>query len=910
MTKKNFTRRITSMVCAAVLSAGLAISSLPAGALAVHAEENTQVQEVTAETGTAGTDKAGVESAEPQPLAAPEASAEETAPVEAEPAVGTAPADQEVAAEPVTETAPVVAEEASATPAADTAPATETETTADVESATEAEQQAAASLPAPDETPADDVVTSAPVATEAPEIEVSADKAADAALSEAAPEEAVESKTLAENAEAAAEAQTPGEPTAITELATKAEAVAAKEQADETQETAAADEEATSEDSVSEKAAEESVSEKNTADMEDSTLAAEAGSTEETVSEEDAAENSTDTEEEASPALALRMLAVSADAAAGALGESGTADEKKVIIDYDKESDIHSVKLTGPDGAENTVVLFCMNNQLHWPHKTGFITPPEYKQSDINDFKLQNGQQLSEDQKSQIKALLYAGYPNNGFSLFQIVEQDNSMDVGEFNKLLIPPVWIRSDFPDLGAIEFTYENSKDNGTNKSILENFLEQAAKYYPLSSATSPQLTPSGHTYTEIQKTLFWNAAYYMVYSQNPISDYCEYYGNGTAYVTEKTAYTQTSNAIWHLMYNLGVENNNINSLSTGAANKSLSEILYEYSEEKDNWNNILEQEPSNTQVTISGDGSFKQEKDGLWKTGILTLEAPGNQKFTLTLPEGVTTEDGNTEITPGTQFVLVTNTEPANKSLEVTADATAVWMDGDLKIYTPAENYTDSAGKGFQSMIGALIRKTPLSASITLSYAATPTDDSNKPSNEESETPQPENPSGPNEETPATPTDPSTPETPAAEDNDPGTPDNTTDNKNTEPTDPVTNNTTESSDPVETNTTPGTDPVVTNNTQPSDPVVTRTTVASTPTVTNTTAEPAVINEATVSAPVVTDNTTATAPQIVSTPVSNGETIVTGDESQMGLYLTLFAAAAAGLAVWFAGKHKKNFR
>ena len=52
MTKKDFTRRITSMVCAAVLSAGLAISSLPAGALAVHAEENTQVQEVTAETGT------------------------------------------------------------------------------------------------------------------------------------------------------------------------------------------------------------------------------------------------------------------------------------------------------------------------------------------------------------------------------------------------------------------------------------------------------------------------------------------------------------------------------------------------------------------------------------------------------------------------------------------------------------------------------------------------------------------------------------------------------------------------------------------------------------------------------------------------------------------------------------------
>ena len=36
-------------------------------------------------------------------------------------------------------------------------------------------------------------------------------------------------------------------------------------------------------------------------------------------SEEDAAENSTVAEEETSPALALRMLAVSADSAAGAL---------------------------------------------------------------------------------------------------------------------------------------------------------------------------------------------------------------------------------------------------------------------------------------------------------------------------------------------------------------------------------------------------------------------------------------------------------------------------------------------------------------------------------------------------------------------------------------------------------------
>ena len=467
MTKKDFTRRITSMVCAAVLSAGLAISSLPAGALAVHAEENTQVQEVTAETGTAGTDNTGVESAEHQPSASPEASAEETAPVEAEPAAETAPADQEVAAEPVTETAPVVVEGASATPSTDTASAAETETTAEVETATETEQQAADSRPVTAETPADDVVASAPVATEAPEIEVSADKAADAALSEAAPEEAVESEALAENTEAAGEAQTPGEPTALTELATKAEAVAAKEQAGESQETAAADEEATSKDSASEKAAEESVSETNTADMGNSTPAAEAGSTEETVSEEDAAENSTDTEEEASPALALRMLAVSADAAAGTLEENGTADEKKVTINYDDSTSIHSVDVNG-----ERMIVFCMNKDLHWPHNTPSFNAP------YQDYRLVETQ-LDSKQEEQLATLIYAGYPYNGLSLFQIVKQAEPLSEDDFDKLLIPPAWIRSDFPDLGETQFTYKNVAPGSENATKLDNYLDDAGKY-----------------------------------------------------------------------------------------------------------------------------------------------------------------------------------------------------------------------------------------------------------------------------------------------------------------------------------------------------------------------------------------------------------------------------------------------
>lgn len=927
MTKKNFTRRITSMVCAAVLSAGLAISSLPAGALAVHAEENTQVQEVTAETGTAGTDNAGVESAEPQPSAAPEASAEETAPVEAEPAAETAPADQEVAAEPaaetapsdqevaaepVTDTAPVVAEEASVTPAADTAPATETETTAEVETATEAEQQAAVSLPAPDETPADDVVASAPVATEAPEIEVSADKAAGAALSEAAPEETVESEALAENTEAAAEAQTPGEPTALTELATKAEAVAAKEQAGETQETAAVDEAATSEDSASEKAAEESVSENNTADMEDSTPAAEAGSTdtEEMASEEDAAENSSDAEEEVSPALALRMLAVSADAAAGALGEnvdsSSQGSGETVKIRFDEI--VHSVKINGQD-----MVVFCMNSDLHWPHDTPtFQAPANYKPVDTG---------LTDEQENQLTTLLYAGYPYNGFSLFQIVDQSEPLSEDDFDKLLVPPAWIRSDFPDLGETQFTYKNVAPNKENANKLDDFLANAYTYY------KNGVTASGHTHDDIIATTFWRAASVIKnYGyNNALNAYKHVFGNSKDMVTKDQAYNNTRDAVWYLMKEFGVPKNN-NSHVPGS--DTLAEQLYNTAIAGNA--NVLKAAPTSDQINVTGDNKFVYDATTkLWKTGTLTLAAPVMHDFALSLPAGITTETGSTVIRTGESFVLMTNVKPADNSTAlISADLS--WIDGGLKRYTPANNEKAPDGKGFQDMIGVLIKSTTVASSFSLTYeepkkpdekpSDKPEDNTEgKPDDKPEEKPEqkPEDNSGSNNEdtnksdASEDAKDPSTPETPPAEDTDPGTPDNTTDNKNTEPTDPVTNNMTESSDPVETNTTPGTDPVVTNNTHSSDPVVTRTTVAPTPTATNTTAaEPAVINAAAVSAPVVTDYTTATAPQIVSTPVSNGETIVTGDESQMGLYLALFAAAAAGLAVWFAGKHKKNFR
>ena len=364
---------------------------------------------------------------------------------------------------------------------------------------------------------------------------------------------------------------------------------------------------------------------------------------------------------------------------------------------------------------------------------------------------------------------------------------------------------------------------------------------------------------------------------------------------------------------MKQFNIENNTKTSASQ---NDSLAEQLYNTA--TSGTANVLTAAPTAEQISVTGDNKFVyDDTTKLWKTGTLTLAAPVMHDFALSLPAGITTETGSTVIRTGESFVLMTNVKPADNSTAlISADLS--WIDGGLKRYTPANNEKAPDGKGFQDMIGVLIKSTPVTSSFSLTYeepkkpdekpSGKPEDNTEgKPDDKPEERPEqkPEDNSGSNNEdtnksdASEDAKDPSTPETPAAEDNNPGTSDNTTDN-HSEPTDPVTNNTTEPSDPVETKTAGSSDPVVTNTRTAADPIAASTTA---------TAEPAVINTA-VSAPIVTDTSTAPAPQTVSTPVSKGQTIVAGDESQMGLYLSVFAAAAAGLAVWFARKHKKNFR
>lgn len=141
-----------------------------------------------------------------------------------------------------------------------------------------------------------------------------------------------------------------------------------------------------------------------------------------------------------------------------------------IQIQYDESTTIHYVK----DG-NDTLILYCMNNKLHWPHTTDSISSvPTYSETTLEDFCKDIGMTYTSTLESKLKALLYAGYPYNGFDQYQIVDSSgNELTDEEFNELLNPPQYLREDFPNsLGETVFTLENST-SGDNYNKLKTFV-----------------------------------------------------------------------------------------------------------------------------------------------------------------------------------------------------------------------------------------------------------------------------------------------------------------------------------------------------------------------------------------------------------------------------------------------------
>ena len=135
------------------------------------------------------------------------------------------------------------------------------------------------------------------------------------------------------------------------------------------------------------------------------------------------------------------------------------------------------------------------------------------------------------------------------------------------------------------------------------------------------------------------------------------------------------------------------------------------------------MLDSEPSDADVTITGDAQFTYDgATGTWRTGELTLTGPANYhgSYALQLPDGVSahtaTEANVTTLSSGDTFYLATSTKPtAEVALSATAGMT--WFE-EVRQYSPTAAASD--GKNFQHMIGALIHKKTVATSLVVQPA----------------------------------------------------------------------------------------------------------------------------------------------------------------------------------------------
>lgn len=401
-------------------------------------------------------------------------------------------------------------------------------------------------------------------------------------------------------------------------------------------------------------------------------------------------------------AVVLSLSCLTTVARADDTTTSGT-----VKIGYDSKTDIHSV--TDDDGTK--IILYCMNNQLHWPHSTsstpnvpnytlGYLTPGMFRP-----------QEKYEECMEKLLAILYAGYPYNGLHLYEVTDQGKQITEAEFNQMLDAPEVLRRDFPDsLGDTTFTYADyTSANKVNLDKLKAFLTKVFALFPNGKSAS------GLTYQEILTTNFYNAASAMVYGTKdttPLQYWNEQYADDTL-VTESQAYKATRDAIWVLLQEYGVPSNNLTRKSLDVVHNPLSLRLLDGA----NANEVLRTEPQASALGFSGDTKFAYDPaTKTWRTGLLTITEGEKYDglYKLTLPEGMTAvdEEGNdisgTTIRAGRGFCLVSSTKPT-QTATVSASSTLTWLK-ETRQYSPV-NSTE-----FQHMIGALIYTKDVSTSVT--------------------------------------------------------------------------------------------------------------------------------------------------------------------------------------------------
>lgn len=365
--------------------------------------------------------------------------------------------------------------------------------------------------------------------------------------------------------------------------------------------------------------------------------------------------------------------------------------------------------ITDPDYPTEPIILYCMNNNLAWPHSTGdHPNVPNYTEGYLTPDLFESQAQYDEC-ITKLRKLLFAGYPYNSERLYKLVSEGelHTPSEREFNNMLILPPQLKRDFPQLAHHKFTLDDLS-RPDHYAELQDFVGKVRLLYP------DQKTEHGLSYNDITSMPFYKAAFSMTYmgsdvtKEDVLDTFAQFYSK-SYFVTDTQAYDSTSNAVWKLMYDYGIESNDISSLS----HDPLAETLYQYCQH----GALLDYEPSSAEVHVEGDLSFNYDpKDGMWHSGKLKIVEPKeyNGLYHLDLPEGVTAicEDAS-HIYANEEYELVSATQPKNDS-RFRVYASIDWLK-DMRQYSPI-NSTE-----FQHMVGAVIRRTDIS--LNLNYKADP-------------------------------------------------------------------------------------------------------------------------------------------------------------------------------------------
>ncbi|WP_461815906.1 DUF7601 domain-containing protein [Faecalimonas sp.] len=355
-----------------------------------------------------------------------------------------------------------------------------------------------------------------------------------------------------------------------------------------------------------------------------------------------------------------------------------------------------------PKYLDREILIYCMNNKLKWPHiGNGAPQVPNYEEGYLTPDMFVSQEKYNECVQ-KLKKLLFAGYPYNGERFYKIVSKEelHTPTIDEFNEMLVLPPQLKKDFPYLAQYHFSLD-TLNNKTYYEALVRFMGEVRALYP------DNVTQHGLTHEDITIMPFYKAANSVTFhgygatETQVLQIFAQLYSD-SYFVTEQQAYNATQDAIWKLLYDYGVPDNEMQELS----HSPLAMVLWKYCQK----GNLLEEEPNSEAIKVDGNLKFTyHSKDNMWHSGKLKINEPQeyNGLYKLILPQGVTSSNGRTYVYGNQEYELVSKSKPDATS-QFRIEAGIDWLQ-EMKQYSPINDNT------FQHMVGAVVKKTPIAKTI---------------------------------------------------------------------------------------------------------------------------------------------------------------------------------------------------